>query len=283
MQKLALSRFLVLALALTTLSGCKTIGGWFGGEEKQEVTETLGVEALYAESKALLDKGNYDRAATYLQRLIARFPFGEYTEQAQVDLAYAYYKSGKPEDAINAIDRFIRTYPTNSRLDYLYYLRGLVNFDRTTTFFSRLIRQDTSARDTAWPRQSFDDFAIVTNRYPNSAYAADSAQRMVWLRNLLARHEYGTALFYFRREAYVSAANRAQYLIENYPQSEFQNDAVALMAASYKALGQSSLEQDARKVLAANEPNHPYLTEKRWPPKRKVWRQLNPFAGELQK
>jgi outer membrane protein assembly factor BamD len=123
----------------------------------------------------------------------------------------------------------------------------------------------------------------VVNRYSNSQYAADSAQRMIWLRNLLARHEYGTALYYYRKGAYVSSANRAQFLIETYPQSEFQNDSVALMAANYKALGQSSLEQDARKVLAANEPNHPYLNGERWPPKRRVWRQLNPFAGELQK
>ena len=279
MRPTGLVRFsLFLALALS-LPGCKTVGGWFGGD-KEEKTETLGVEALYAEAKEALNDGNFSRAQLYYTRLIARFPFGPYSEQAQLELAFVQFKLGKPEDATSSIDRFIRTYPRHPHIDYAYYLKAVINFDRNVSILTRLARTDVSARDLNGPIQSFNDFNEVTRRYPNSLYAPDARQRMVYLRNQLARHEMSVGLYYLRRGAYVAAANRGKFLLENYPQSELDGDAVALMAASYTALGQKTLADDARRVLEKNYPQHPYLSG-RWPRKKGVWRQLNPFSGEL--
>ena len=275
----AIARVLLVLALVLGLGGCKTVGGWFGAQ-KEDVTETLGVEDLYRESHELLTGGEYARAARYYQRLVARFPFGPYSEQAQLDLAFAQYKSGKPEDATSTLDRFIRTYPRHPHIDYAYYLKGVVNFDRDVTLFTRALRLDLSARDLGAPMQSINDFTEVMRRYPNSKYAVDARQRIVYLRNVLARHEMGVALYYYRRGAWVSSANRAKYLLETYPQSQFDGDAVALMAASYTRLGQQALADDAKRVLEKNYPDHAYLHGK-WPRKKGMWRQLNPFAGEL--
>ena len=271
-----LTLLLVLALALP---GCKTVGGWFG-KKTEEKTETLPVEQLYTEAKGNLSEGDFSDANRYYTRLIARFPFGAYAEQAQLEQAYALYKMGKPEDATSAIDRFIRTYPRHPHIDYAYYLKAVINFDRNVSFFTRTFRTDVSARDLNGPTQSYNDFAEVISRYPNSAYAQDSRQRMVYLRNQLARHERNVGLYYLRRGAYVAAANRGKFLLETYPQSEYQADAVALLAASYTALGQKQLADDATAVLKLNAPEHPYLAGE-WPEKRGVLRRLNPFKGEL--
>ncbi len=269
---------LFIALALS-LPGCKTVGSWFGSD-KEEKTERLSVEQLYSEAKDSMMRGKHNQAARYYTRLIARFPFGPYSEQAQLELAYVQYKLGKPDDATASIDRFIRTYPRNPNIDYAHYLKAVINFDRNVTFLSRLARSDPSARDLNGPTQSFNDFNEVIRRYPNSRYAADSRQRMVYLRNELARHEMLVGLYYLRRGAYVSAANRGKFLIETYPQSEYDGDAVALMAASYTGLGQKVLADDARRVLEKNHPEHPYLSGK-WPRGQGFFGKLNPFSGEL--
>ena len=269
---------LLLAVALS-LPGCKTVGGWFGGD-KEAKTETLAVEALYADAKHSLDKGDYSQAQRYYTRLIARFPFGPYSEQSQLELAYVQYKLGKPEDATSSIDRFIKTYPRHPHIDYAYYLKAVINFDRSVSILTRVARTDLSARDLNGPTQSFNDFNEVMRRYPNSIYAADARQRMVYLRNQLARHEIKVGLYYLRRGAWVASANRGKFLLENYPQSEYDGDAVALMAASYTALGQKELAADARKVLQQNYPTHPYLSGD-WPNESSMFRKLNPFRGEL--
>lgn len=271
-------RFLLVISLVMGLSSCKTIHKWFGGD-KEEKTETLPVEEMYAVAKKALDRDDYSKAQTYYQRLSSRFPFGAYSEQAQLELAYAQYKQGKREDASSTIDRFIRTYPTHKNIDYAYYLKAVINFEQRNALFARITRLDMSARDLGAPTQSFNDFNEVVRRFPNSPYAVDATKRMIYLRNLLARYELNVGLYYLRRGAYVAAANRGKYLVETYPQSEYQGDALALMAASYNAVGQKALADDARKVLQANEPDHPYLVGK-WPRKKGLFRQLNPFAGE---
>jgi outer membrane protein assembly factor BamD len=273
---IALRLFLFVALALS-LGGCKTIGGWFG--DAQEETETLPVEQLYAKSKDYQMEGSHSRAIRYYQRLVARFPFGPYSEQSQLELVYSQYKTGKFEDATNGIDRFIRTYPRHPHIDYAYYLKALINFDRESGWLKRLARIDMSQRDLSSPTVSFNDFNEVIRRYPNSRYAADARQRMVYLRNVLARHDLVVGLYYYRRGAWVSAANRGKYVLETYPQSEYDGDAIALMAASYGQLGEDTLSADAKRVLQQNYPEHPYLSGD-WPKKKGLWRQLNPVAGE---
>ncbi len=266
--------FLVLLL-VASLGGCQSMGKLFG--DKEEETETLPVEELYAEAKGSLEGQNYDRAARYYQRLVARFPYGAFSEQSQLELAYVQHKQGKTEEATSTITRFIRTYPTHEHIDYAYYLKALINFDRSSSVLLRVARQDMSARDLGAPTQSLTDFGDVVGRYPNSAYAEDARQRMVFLRNLLAKHEYNVGLYYLRREAYVAAANRGKNLLQTYPQSEFDGDAIALMAAAYTGLGQEELAADARKVLEQNYPDHDYLTGNNWPEGQTLLNRLNPF------
>ena len=264
---------------LVTLPGCQSLGKLFGGE-KEEPTETLPVEEMYREAKGSMDGGNYDRASRYYQRLVSRFPYGVYSEQAQLELAYVLNKQAKTEEATSAINRFIRTYPTHRHIDYAYYLKALINFDRSSGLILRLARQDMAQRDLGAPTQSLNDFADVVRRYPNSRYAPDARQRMIYLRNLLARNEMNVGLYYLRRDAYVAAANRGKFVLQTFPQSEYDGDAVALMAAAYSGMGQETLAADARRVLEQNYPDHAYLTSKRWPENDGFFSRLIPFDGE---
>jgi outer membrane protein assembly factor BamD len=266
--------FVLLVLALT-LAGCSR-WKWF---QKDDPTETLPVEAMYDEAKDALKAGNVERAKRFYGRLVARFPYGPYTEQAQLELAYAHYRSGDPEDASNAIDRFIRTYPTHAHIDYAYYLKALINFNRENAFLERLARLDMTQRDQGAPRQSFIDFAELLRRYPNSRYAPDARQRMVHLRNLMARHEINVGKYYLRRRAWVAAAARGKYTLEHYPQSMHDGDALAMMAMSYRALGEDKLASDARRVLELNHPEHGYLRGD-WPEERSLFRKMWPFDDE---
>ena len=266
---------LLLVIVLTT-SGCARIKGVFKDEDENE---GVPVEELYDKGYGQMRNGNWSGAVVTYRRLLAQYPYGPYTEQALMETAFAQYKMGNNEEAISTIDRFLRTYPTHENNPYMYYLRGLVNSNRDTVFLQRVWKLDASRRDLATPNQAFSDFNTLLERYPNSRYADDARQRMVALRNMFARHEIETALYYLRRDAWVSAATRARYLLETYPQSEFQNDAVAVLVAAYTELGNETLAADARRVLEQNEPGHPYLSGD-WPNYPWNVRKLNPFAGE---
>ena len=263
---------LMLVLALVS-TGCHR------GAKGDNPEEGQPVETIYDKSHGLMQKGNWSGAEATFRRLIAQYPYGPYTEQAMIETAFAQYKAGKHDDAVSSIDRFIRTYPTHRNIAYVYYLRGLSNSSRNTVFLSRVFDLEMSSRDLSAPQQAFNDFNIVATRYPASRYAADARERMVALRNQFSRHEIDTALYYLRRGAWVAAANRARYLIETFPQTEYQNDAVAVMAEAYTQLGNETLAADARRVLEANDPQHPWLTGD-WPDHPSNFRKLNPFAGE---
>ena len=266
---------LVLALVVAA-SGCSGIKTMFKDKNKNE---GLPVGELYDRAHENMQMGRWANASEVFGRLIAQYPYGPFTEQALMEQAYAQYKAGKHEDAISTIDRFIRTYPTHRNIAYLYYLRGLANGNRDTVFLRKVWSLDPSRRDLSTPQQAYNDFNTVADRYPNSRYAADARQRMVSLRNMFARHEIETGLYYLRRGANVAAAQRATYLLETYPQSEYQNDAVALLAAAYDGLGNETLAADARRVLQQNEPGHPFLSGN-WPNEPWKIRRLNPFAAE---
>ena len=267
---------LLMLLVLFTASGCARLKGMF---KDKEALEGQPVEEIYAKGQKQMHGGNWNGAVTTYKRLVAQYPYGAYTEQALMETAYAQYKSGNNEEAISSIDRFIRTYPTHRNIAYMYYLRGLVNSNRDTVFLQKVWKLDASRRDLATPMQGYNDLNTVATRYPNSRYAPDARQRMVALRNLFARHDMEVGLYYLRRGANVSAVERAKYLLETYPQSEFQNDAVALLAEAYTRLGNDTLAADAKRVLQQNEPGHPYLTGD-WPDYPWTVRKLNPFAGE---
>jgi len=270
-------RLLSLLLIVTLAgSGCARMGKMF---KDKDADEGQPVEELYQKAHKSMTNGNWSGAETTFKRLVAQYPYGPYTEQALVETAYAQYKSGKHEDAISSIDRFLRTYPTHRLTSYMYYLRGLVNSSRDTVFLQKVWRLDASRRDLATPQQAYNDFSIVVDRYPNSRYAADARLRMAELRNLFARHELDVAVYYLRRTAYVAAVDRAKHLLETYPQSQYQNDAVAALAVAYTGLGNATLAADAKRVLQQNDPNHPYLKGE-WPDYPSNLRKLNPFAGE---
>ena len=268
-------RAILLVFLVAALPGCATWKKMWGDEKEQE-TETLPVDQLYAAADRSKDNRNWSRATRYYQRLVSRFPYGEYSEHAQLDLAYVLYKDGKTEEATSAVQRFIRTYPTHRHIDYAYYLKALINFDHNSGALLRLLRQDMANRDLGGPTQALNDFADVVRRYPNSRYAPDARQRMIYLRNLLARHELNVGVYYQRKEAFVAAANRGKYILQMYPRSEYEGDALALMAKAYGELGQQTLAADAQRVLDANYPNHPSKTNANWPGETFLNR-LNPF------
>ena len=225
-QRSALLRPVLVLMLVLAASGCASIKNKFKDKDKNE---GLPVSELYDRAHGYMEKGRWSNAGEVFGRLIAQYPYGPYTEQALMEQAYAEYKAGKHEDAISSIDRFIRTYPTHRNIAYLYYLRGLVNSNRDAVLLQRVWKLDASRRDLATPMQAYNDFKIVTERYPNSRYAADAGTRMVELRDMFARHELDVALYYMRRGAWVAAATRAIHMLETYPQSIHQDDAVAIL------------------------------------------------------
>jgi outer membrane protein assembly factor BamD len=253
------ARHLLVFAIFAALCGC----GIFGGKDKDDPARHWTVERLYAEAKSALEAGYYSKAVKYYEFLETRFPFGVYGQQALLDLAYAYYKTEDFDSSVSASDRFIRLYPQNEHVDYAYYLRGLANFNRGKGFTERFLPLDLSQRDPSSAMQAFRDFAALLDRFPGSRYAKDAEKRMVYLRNLLARHEINVANFYMRRGAYLAAANRARHVVENYQRSTSVPEALVLLAKAYKIMEMDDLSADALRVLELNYPNHPGVYEVR--------------------
>jgi outer membrane protein assembly factor BamD len=264
------SRWFLMVLLLG-LAAC-------GKSVRDDEVETLPVDKLYDAAKTSLTNGNYDRAQRYFKRLIARFPFGEYTDKSEQNLAFAQYKMGQSDEALSTINRFIKQHPTHANVDYAYYLRGLINFDRKTGFFARYLPEDIG-RDNGTAKQAFLDFAELLKRFPDSKYSPDARQRMLYLRNSLAAAELNVARYYFRRGAYIGAANRAKNVIETYQQTPQAADALAVLAECYRREGQTTLAADTEAVLKLNDPQHPYLADHNvFPSDNKSWlRSLWPF------
>lgn len=270
----SISPAIIALLAITVaMTGCKSLGK----SKKGKDVEGQPVATIYDKAHDQIMSGSYGNAEEDFKRLIAQYPYGPYAEQALMEMAYAQYKSNNNDDAISSIDRFLRTYPTNRNVPYMYYLRGLANQSRNAVFLQHVFDLDMSQRDLAAPMQAYNDFGLIVERFPNSRYAGDSRQRMIYLREQFARFELGTAVYYLRRDAWVGAADRAKYLLETYPQSEYQNDAVAVLAEAYTRLGNQALADDAKRVLAQNDPNHPWL-KGGWPKNPSIFHRLNPFA-----
>ena len=249
---------LIMSLAAASLTGC----GFF---EKKEIKadESWSVERVYSEAKAAMDMGDYTKAITYYEQLEARFPFGEYAQQALLESAYAHYKDDNPENAIANIDRFLRVYPLNPNIDYAIYLRGLVNFHRDIGLIEKYIPRDESQRDPGSAEDALQDFTTLIERFPESKYAEDAAQRIVYLRNRLAQHEVNVAKYYMRRTSYLAAVNRAKYVLENYSRTPAMPEALVVMAKAYKIMGMNDLSDDALRVLEHNYPGHLGVAEVR--------------------
>ncbi len=219
--------------------------------------ETRGWSAqkLYSEAKSEMNDGGYEKAIKYFELLEARYPYGRYAQQAQIEVAYAYFKASEPASSIAACERFIKLHPNHPNVDYAYYLKGLVNFNEDQGILGALANQDLSERDPKAARDAFDSFKELATRFPESKYAADSVARMKYLVNALASHEVHVARYYFKRGAYVAAANRCQAALKQYPQAPATEDALVLMVQAYDAMGLSDLRDDARRVLQQNFPD----------------------------
>ena len=217
---------------------------------------TSGMEApeIYNEARRALKDGDYQTAIKFYERLEARFPYGNLAQRAQMEIAYAYYKDNEPESAILAADRFIKMHPNHANVDYLYYLRGLAAYDLSKSFMDKLFDQDPSERDPKAARRAFQYFVELVKNFPKSRYVKDAADRMVAIRNNLAKYEVHVANYYMKRGAYLAAANRGKYVVENYQKTESVADALNIMIAAYTKLGMKDLAKDAQRVLDMNYP-----------------------------
>lgn len=231
----------------------------FSCASKEESLEEQSEQLLYEAAAEQLDDNNYEQAIKNLQMLEARYPFGPYAEQAQLELIYAYYNNYNNAAAIEAAERFIRLHPQHPNVDYAYYMRGLANYNEGKGLFERYSKTDLTERDPGAARQSFNDFSQLVRRFPNSEYAADARYRMVYLRNLLARYEINVANYYLKRRAFIAALNRGRFVVENFPESTAVPDALAVMVQSYQLLGLDDLANDSLMVLRKNYPDHPNL------------------------
>ncbi len=224
-----------------------------------------GPEAIYAKAQKELRNGNYGGAIKQLEGLQSRFPFSEPAHQAQLDLIFAYYRNRETDPAIDAADTFIRENPTNLRVDYAYYMKGLIYFERQANFLERWFHADLSKRPPTNARKSFDAFDNLLKKYPQSLYNADARQRMIFLRNRLADFEYHVADYYMRRGAYVGAINRARYCIENYDGAPAVQPSLQVLVDAYRQLGMLDQAANAERVYEANYPLDSRLVETKKP------------------
>lgn len=241
--------FIGLFLMVLVINGCSSTT-----KSLEEQYKGQSANDLYNQAETALAKKSYLDAVKYFEALQTIYPFGEHAEQTQRDLMYAYYKSDDKISAAAAADRFIRMYPRSEYVDYAIYLRGLANFDQKRGILQNLFYTDLSQRDFGTMTQAFSDFKLLLERFPSSKYAADAYQRMVYLRNLFAKHELDVAKFYMRRKAYVAANNRASYIVEHLQGAPEVKQALIILVQANTALGLTKPAEDAKRVLALNYP-----------------------------
>jgi outer membrane protein assembly factor BamD len=253
-------RIIILTTAslLLVLSGC-------GNRAREQLGDA---DVLYERAKRASDNSNYRDATAYYEMLEARFPFTNAARQGQLDLMYAYYKNREPEAAIDQADQFIRENPAHPRVDYAYYIKGLVHFERNPNFLERWFNADLSERPPIDARSSFQSFQTLVERFPNSEYAEDARQRMIFLRNRLANYEVHVAEYYLSRGVNVGAINRAKYAIETYDGAPAIREALAVMAEAYRRLDMDELAASTEKVLHENYANVDQIGEQE---RRESW------------
>ncbi|MCJ7556262.1 MAG: outer membrane protein assembly factor BamD [Gammaproteobacteria bacterium] len=235
------------ALALITLlaGACSS--------DKYERDRNAASDTLFQKGTEAMSIRNYSAAIFYLEQLGARYPFSENAKQAQLNLLYVYYKNDEPESAIDAADNFIRENPTHPRVDYAYYIKGLVNFPKESNSMERLFRANRYSRPPKGVEDSFSAFATLIERFPGSLYAPDARERMIFLRNRLAQYQIYVAEWYVRRGSYVAASHRARSVLEEYAGSTSAYPAIEMLALCYNRLGLTDLEASARELLTRNQ------------------------------
>lgn len=247
-------KHLLLVGLLSLLAACSS-------NKATVLDESLSESELYVLAQKNLDANNYGQAIESLRALESRYPFGRFAEQAQLELIYAYYQNMELDAAKSSADRFIRLHPQHPNVDYAYYLRGMTSFTRDRGLFERFLPLDMTRRDPGAARDSFNEFAQLVSRYPNSRYAPDARQRMVYLRNLLASYDAHVGHYYLKRGAYIAAVNRGRYIVENFQQTPAVGDGLALMVEGYRRLAMDDLADNALLALQTNYPEHPSLVD----------------------
>jgi outer membrane protein assembly factor BamD len=264
------SRILLMLAALALIAGCGTKA------PEYDPTANWNAERLFQDGKTEMNAANWRTAKERFAAVEARFPFGVYAQQAQINLAYCQWKDKEPELAIATLNRFQQQYPGNPSMDYVLYLKGLVNFTPPSAVFSTLTRQNPGERDVRALRQSFAAFSELVQQFPDSRYAPDARKRLGWLVNTMADNELAIARFYFDRYAYVAAINRAQSVITDYQGVPASEAALYIMMMSYEKLGMTDLRNDSERVLLQNFPNTT-LISKGFPDKYSAWNPLRLF------
>lgn len=242
-------RHSLAVILLLTLTACSIFEPLPDGSA---TAKQMPVEEIYSEAKGELNDGNYESAIKHYETLQSRYPYGRYAQQALLEMAYAQYRQGEAEMAISTAERFIKQYPNNPYVDYAYYVKGLANFHGDVGLLQSLGGQDPSERDPKAARDSFAAFKDLVTRFPNSKYAQDSRLRMQYLVNVLAKYELHVARYYLRRGAHIAAANRAQDILTQFPNSPSTRDALETLAQAYDAMGMGDLRDDTRRVLEKN-------------------------------
>lgn len=248
---------MALGLLLTACANTSTV------DKDAQLTQNWPVQRLYKEAHDELMHRNYTHAQKLYEILQARFPYGSYAEQAQLDTAYAYYKDDENDKALVAIEQFQRLYPKHPNTDYALYLKALIQLNEDKTFVSKLSKQNWSERDPKANREAYNTFAELLDHFPNSKYADDARDKMQKLLDALAGHELSVARYYMKRGAWLAAVGRAQTIISQYQNTPNVEEALAIMITAYQKLGEQKLSDDAKRVLIQNFPSSPYL-QKNW-------------------
>jgi len=250
----------ILAISLVGISFSSAILSGCTARERILASEATA-EQLYQVAKRSLNQGDFLSAISTFETLGARYPFGSYTQQAQLDIAYAYLKQDEFDNAISSADRFIKLYPRSENIDYAYYIKGVSQFARGGSTMERLFPRDMSKVNQQWLRAAFAEFDTLVRRFPDSQYSEDALARMAYLKDEMAQHELTTARFYYQRGAMVAVINRVNYMLEHFDGSRHLPNALALMAGAYQSLGQLDLQQDTLRVLALTDPEHPAVRD----------------------
>ena len=248
------------------------LGGCAGSDGQKDDTDIWSESKLYSEATDKLNDGDFAKCGKYFDKLEARFPFGPYSQQAQINAAYCYWKAQEQTQALVAIDRFIKLHQGSPNLDYAYYLKGLITFNDDLGWLGKFTGQDLSERDPKAAKEAFESFKVVVERFPNSKYTPDAIDRMRYIVNSLAEADVIVARYYYDRGAYLAAANRAQLVIRDYDRAPAVEEALYILIQSYQALGMTDLSSDAMRVFKLNFPDSQiFKTGKRVQKERKWW------------
>lgn len=258
-------KLLAAVAASVLLAGC----GIFG--EKADETKGWTAQKLYKEAREEMDAKNFERAVSLFERLESSYPFGVYAQQAQLEIAYGKYKQGDQAEALAAVERFIKLHPNHTHVDYMYYLRGLINFNDQIGLLGFLYEQDLTERDPKATREAFAAFKMLVEKFPNSPYAPDAIARMKYLVNAMASYEVHVAKYYYRRGAFVAALNRAQGAVAEYRDAPAVEEALWMMAKCYDKMGLNDLRDDTMRVFQRSFPNSTLPFEKPKKPWYQFW------------